>query len=228
MIFISRKVIYPMFVLVFAIAFFMIIYLVSFSSDLSISNAVFDYGGDEIVIKMDINNTSNHYVRDIEVRIVNGTDESSLTIDEIPPGGQYKFEERFDSSENLIYDIYVVAPFNITKHFTKELEATTIRPVLASISIDSKMKVGVDSQLILTFENVSQSDISKIIWITSSEGDYFEGDFFPREFSLKSGESKALPVLFTPKAPGIVKLTFILKVGNIEYKEEHTVTILPE
>ena len=228
MIFISRKVIYPIFVLVFAIAFFMLIYLVSFSSDLAVLNAEFGFSGDKIVIKMDINNISNHYVRDIEVIVVNGNEESNLIIGELAPGAQYHFEEEFGISEKLVYDVYIKAPYNITKRFTKELEATTIRPVLASIFIDSELKVGQQYNPILTFKNVSESDLSEVVWITSSEGDYFEEEFFPRKFPLKSGESKSLPTTLTPKVPGSVKLTFILKVGNIEYVEEHTVIIVSE
>jgi hypothetical protein len=228
MVYVSRKIIYPMFVLVFAIAFFMLIYLVSFSSDLTISNAQFDFSGDKIVLKMDINNGSNHYIRDIEVIVISGNEEKNHLIEQLEPKEQYKFEEEYDLSESLTYRVYVKAPFNVTKQFDIELDETTVRPVLASISMAPQMKVGQEYNPILTFKNVSQSDISKIIWITSSEGDYFEDDFFPREFALKSGESKSLPVSFTPKAPGIVKLTFILKVGNIEYEQEHIVTITSE
>ena len=228
MVYVSRKIIYPMFVLVFAIAFFMLIYLVSFSNDLSVSNAEFGFSGDKLVIMMDINNVSNHFVRDIEVIVVNGNDVTNLIIEELAPGAQYLFEREFDISENLVYDVYVKAPFNITKRFTKELEATTIRPVLASIFIEPELKVGQQYNPILTFKNVSESDLSEVVWITSSEGDYFEEEFFPRKFPLKSGESKSLPTTLTPKVPGSVKLTFILKVGNIEYVEEHTVIIVPE
>ena len=96
MVYISRKIVYPIFVLIFAIAFFMLIYFVSFSQDLSISNAEFDFSGDKIVLKMDINNTSNHYLRDIEVIVVMGQEESSYIIEELGPREGYKFEEEFE------------------------------------------------------------------------------------------------------------------------------------
>ena len=228
MVFISRKVVYPIFVLIFAIAFFILIYTVSFSQDLSVSNAQFDYSGDKIILKMDINNVSNHFVKNVEVLVINGNKENSNIIKLLAPGEYYQFEEEFDLSEHLQYDVYVKAPFNITKYFPIELNQTTIRPVLVNISIDPEMKVGVQYKPSISFMNVSESDISEVVWITSSEGDFFEEDFFPREFSLRVGESKFLPATFTPKAPGEVKLTFILKVGNIEYEQEKVITIVQE
>jgi len=228
MVFISRKVVYPIFVLIFAIAFFTLIYIVSFSQGLNVSNAQFDFSGDKIVLKMDINNVSNHHIKDIEVLVVNGNKENSHMIKTLAPSEQYHFEEEFEISENLRYDVYVKAPLNITKYFPIELNQNTIRPVLVNVSIASEMKVGVQYNPIMNFMNVSEGDISEVLWITSSDGDFFEEDFFPREFSLKVGESKYLPATFTPKAPGKAKLTFILKVGNIEYEQEKVITIVQE
>jgi len=228
MVFVSRKVVYPIFVLIFAVAFFALIYFVSFSQDLSVSNAQFDFSGDKIVLKMDINNISNHFVKDIEVLVVNGDKENSHIIKTLAPGEQYYFEEEFEISEYLRYDVYVKAPFNITKYFPIELNENTIRPVLVSVAIEPEMKVGVQYNPIINFVNVSESDISEVMWITSADGGFFEEEFFPREFSLKLGESKYLPTTFTPKAPGKAKLTFILKVGNIEYEQEKVITIIQE
>ena len=228
MVFISRKVVYPIFVLIFAVAFFVLIYMVSFSQDLVVLNAQSDYSGDKLVLKMDINNISNHFVKDIEVLVVNGGKEDNYLISSLAPGEQYHFEEEFEITEYLHYDVYVKAPFNITKYFPIELKQNTVRPVLASVAIPSEMKVGIQYSPNISFMNVSESDISEVVWVTTSDGDYFEEDFFPRKFSLKSGESKSLPATFTPKAPGQVKLTFILKVGNIEYEQDKIITIVSE
>ncbi|MBT4870729.1 MAG: hypothetical protein HON47_04095 [Candidatus Diapherotrites archaeon] len=228
MVYISRKIVYPIFVLIFAIAFFMLIYFVSFSQDLSISNAEFDFSGDKIVLKMDINNTSNHYLRDIEVIVVMGQEESSYIIEELGPREGYKFEEEFEITEGLKYDVYVKAPYNITKHFPLELDETTVRPVLAKVNLNSEMRVGEEYNVLVTLQNVSKSDISDVIWITTSEGTFFEESFFPRTVSLKSGESKTLYSTLTPISPGVVNLTFTVKIGNIENDFEHEIIILPE
>lgn len=203
----------------------MLIYFASFSQDLSVSNAEFDFKGDKIVLKMDINNISNHNVTDIDILIIYGDEEKSYTIEKLAPQEQYKFERELELTDALHYDVYVKTPYNLTKHFPIDFDETTIRPILASIFINSEMVVGTEYNPIVTFRNVSESDISDVQWITISEGDFFEEDFFPRTFSIKSGESKSLPTKLTPKMPGQVKLTFILKVGSIEYEQEQVITI---
>jgi len=228
MVYISRKVVYSTFVLIFAIVFFLLIYFVVGSQALDVSNAEFDFSGDKIVLKMDIENVSNHYVRDIEIIVVMGNEESNHLIEKLAPGELYKFEEEFEITEGLKYDVFVKAPFNITKYFPIELDATTVQPVLAEVSIASLMKVGEAYTVLVTLKNVSESDISEVAWITSAEGSFFEESFFPRTAFLKSGESKTLYSTLTPISPGTANLTFVVKVGKIEHDFEYEIIILPE
>jgi hypothetical protein len=228
MVFISRKIIYPIFVAVFAIAFFMLVYLVSFSNDILVDNAEFSFSGENVVLKMDLINTSNHVLRDVSVMVVMGQEEQNEVIAEILPGEKVLFEKTLPVSKTFGYDIYIRVPFNRPVFLSLVLDESTVRPVVSEVSLSNPMVVGEQYNIGVTLKNVSKSDLLEVYWITSAEGSFFEESFFPRSVALKSGESKTLYSTLTPISPGNVKLNFVLKIGDIEQKSSHTVTILSE
>ncbi len=223
--FISRKIVYPVFIIVFAIIFFTLIYFISFTQVLTVENASLELVGDQVLLKADIVNNSNHSIDDAQVKVVMNNEERVAVVQSISANDRVEFTTEIPFSENLQYEVYITSSFNRPVHLHFELDETTVRPVTAEVQLTSSMTVGNKYDMIVRLCNVSESDLFEVYWIESVEGSYFEEPFFPRTVSLGVNDCKNLNSTLTPINPGMAKMKFVLRVGKLEQNYSHTITI---
>jgi hypothetical protein len=224
--YISRKVVYPVFIVLFAIAFFTLIYFVSFSQQVSVENASVELVGEEVLLKADIINNSNHFIRDAELLVVMSGEETTAKLDPLGPKEVFNVVMPLPISSDLRYDVYVNVPLRKPLHLFFELEESTIKPVTASVQLVSNMVIGQKYNYIVKLCNISENDLSEVTWIELFEGTYFAEETFPRTTSIQKDECKNLYSTLTPINPGQAKINFALKVGEIEQNSSHVINIV--
>jgi hypothetical protein len=225
MVFVSRKIVYPIFIVIFAIAFFTIVYFVSFSQQLSVENASVEFVGEKIVLNADIVNNSNHFIRDAEIVVEMKDEETTAKLDPLAPKEVFSVVMPLPVSPDLKYDVFVNVPFRKPLHLFFELNESTVKPVNATVQLTTNMIVGEEYDYIVKLCNVSENDLFEVSWKESVVGDYFAEPLFPRTISLGENECKNLYSTLTPINSGQIKIDFILGVGGIEQNSSHTVNI---
>lgn len=226
MIFVSRKIVYPLFVLAFAVVFFVIVYLVSFSQVLSVSDASVEFSGEKILLSALVKNISNHRVSDAAMLVKLSGQEVRVDINSLEPGEEFLVVTEVPFSSDLTYDVYVTAPFNRTIYLPFKLDQTTVEPVKAKVQLTSEMLVGEKYQMVVELCNVSESSLPEVYWVTTIEGDFFESNIPVYNVALAKNDCKNLYPSLTPISPGNAKLTFILRIGSLEQKYSHEVKIV--
>ncbi|MBT4191939.1 MAG: hypothetical protein HOE11_01390 [Candidatus Diapherotrites archaeon] len=226
MVFVSRKIVYPVFLVIFAIAFFTLVYFVSFSPQVLVENTSVDFVGDGIVLKAEINNISNHYVRDAEIVVAMAGEEITAKLDPLAPKEVFNVVMPLPVSKDLRYDVFVNIPFRKSLHLPFELNESTVKPVNATVQLTSSMVVGATYDYTVKLCNVSENSLSEVSWNEHVRGNYFEESLFPRTISLPKNECKNLYSTLTPIKSGQVKIDFTLGVGGIEQNSSHTVNIV--
>ncbi len=227
-----RKVVYPFFVIIFAFIIFSMVFLVSLSQSLVASDVSFSVSGEYVVLKMTIENTSNHTVDDPEVILVYGGEKKSIKVKSkdnfLAPGEKYDLVASIPLSESTQYEVFLVAPFNRTLRYDFSLDSSTLEPVNAVVNINSNMIVGTKYDVSVRLCNVSDSSLYNVEWTESVNGSFFEESLVPRQVSLSANECKNLYSTLTPVRSGKASLSFSLKVGEIIKKYSHEVNISNE
>ncbi len=226
MVYTSRRRVYSFFIIIFALVFFSIVFLFSFSQDLEIIDSSVSVMNDKVVLKLEIYNTSNHYVRGASVLISMPDQERRAQVPDLAP--QQKFElivGELPISEKLLYDVYLSAPSNKTQHLYFNLDESTIRPVNVEVQLTSQMNIDQTYNMLVKLCNVSNSPLFEVYWIESAEGNFFRDDFVPRTISLDIGDCKFINTPLTPIKKGQAVLKFTLKVGTLVQDSSYAVDI---
>jgi hypothetical protein len=228
MLYVPRKILYPLFVLLFIVIFFSIISLMSFSQSLNVRDTSVEVVGDKVIFKATIENVSNHIVEGVTIVFSTKEKEVSEKVSVINPNESLEVAYELPFSEDLKYDVYISSPFNRPINLFFELDETTVKPVKAEVNLAKGMVVGNKYDMVVRLCNESQSDLFDVYWVESVQGSFFEEPFFPRTVSLRVNECKNLYSTLTPISPGVVKINFTLRVGQLEQENEYVVNISSE
>jgi hypothetical protein len=225
---VPRKVIYPVFLIAFALVFFSIIFFVTISQGLDVRDPYVGVTGEKVVFNATIKNISNHVIKDIEIVVVNNNNEIKKILPLLEAGDKNFVEIEMDFSTDLKYDVYVNALFNKTTHFAFELDEDTVNPVEAKVEIASSMIVGQEYQVLVSLCNKSNNNLYDVFWVEKVEGNYFKESFFPRSLVIEKDQCKTFYPTLTPLVPGRANIEFVLRVGGLEQKYSHTIIISDE
>ncbi len=231
MVYISRKIVYPIFILLFAIVFFSVIFLFSFNQVLKVDDAELEFFGDKIIFTAKVSNISNHLVRNSELLIRMGDQERIAKIKDLAVGESFEVISELPFSESLQYEVFVTTPFSKPIKMFFELDESTVKPVVAEVQIGSDspissiMTIGKKYDVTVSLCNVSKNDLFEVIWFETVNENFFEEKFFPRSISLRINECKNLYSTLTPINSGEANLTFVLRVGSLEQKESKIITV---
>lgn len=164
MVYVSRKVVYPAFIVSFAIVFFVLIYFFSISQSLVVENSRVEIDGDSLVFYSEVTNISNNYVRNISLDLVHSGGKTTYRINDLSPNESTEVVVRNISfSDNLTYDVFIKAPFNRTINIPFILEQETVRPVTAEVFLNSSMIVGQEYDYVVTICNVSNNALIDVL-----------------------------------------------------------------
>lgn len=226
MVYVSRKLLYPAFIVIFSIVFFIMVYLFSISQSLVVEEARFELAGDSLVFYSTINNISNSYVRDISVDLIHSGGKTSYRVEDIPPNESREVVIKdIVFSDDLVYDIFILAPFNRTIRLPFVLEEDTIRPVTAEVFLTGEMVVGEDYDYIVKLCNVSNNALIDVRWSASTNESYFDQPLIPQVIDLGINQCKNLNSTLTPIKSGIARLKFVVSVERLEQSYQHEIFI---
>jgi hypothetical protein len=249
----SRKIVYPIFVIIFSLTFFALLFLVFFNQGLEVSEATVSIIGSDVVLKMNLHNNSMHRINGIEVIVSNSQEKNtfflkressvssssldfnkeyvmgnSATNSYLDANESYDFVASLPLSNSLRYEVFVSAPFNRTIPLDFTLEQSTIDPVKAEVSLLPQLFANVESTYSVKLCNISGTDLAEVIWVENAESGAFKENFFERSVSLKVSECKTIPSTLTPLKTGNITIGFTLKVGTIEKKTSKVLHIVSE
>jgi hypothetical protein len=226
MVYISRKIIYPSFVVIFSLVFFILLYFFYFSDGLEVSEESIEIVGQSIIYRSIVTNTSMHYVRDVKVDIIDEEFNNSYRIKDLAPGESVDVEiDNIPIVNDYQYDLVISGFLNRPKRFEFSLEASTVRPVDAEVNLASEMQVGTEYNYFVKLCNVSNNALTDVMWSESIEGSYFEQPLIPRTIDLSVNECKNLNSTLTPIREGDIVLDLRLRVGKVEQNYEYNISI---
>jgi len=226
MIYVSRKILYPAFIIIFTIVFFVIIYYLSFSQSLEVENSRVEITGDALTFYSKINNISNNYVRGITVNLFQVDSQNAYKVKDLAPGESVDVEiKNIAFSDDLKYDIFISAPFNRVIKLSFVLDEATVRPVTADVSLAKEMQVGEKYNYAVKICNISNTALLGVLWTTVVNNAYFEESFIPQTIDLEINQCKNLNSTLTPIRPGNVRMNFNLKVGDLEQNNVYDIII---
>jgi hypothetical protein len=227
MVFVSRKIVYPVFVIVFILVFFSIIFLFSFNQVLAVNNASIEFTGSSIVLKADINNISNSVVRNPELVVITKNNSETFKLKDFNVGEKFELVKELKLSEDLSYEIFIRAPFSRPIRLFFELDQSTIEPVKAVVQIANNMRVGQEYNVVVRLCNESKNDLFDVAWGASSEQKFFEEAFVNRILvnGLRINECENLYSTLTPIKTGNARINFVLRVGSLIQDYSHVVII---
>lgn len=226
MVYVSRKVVYPAFIVAFSIIFFVMIYLFSMSQSLVVEESRVEIDGDSLVFYSTINNISNSYVRNISIDLVHSGGKTTYRVTDIPPNESTDVViSNIGFSDDLSYEVFIMAPFNRTIRLPFVLEEDTIRPVTAEVFLASSMVVGQEYDYLVKLCNVSSNALIDVRWSASTVGNYFEQPLIPQTLDLAINQCKNLNSTLTPIRPGTVRMNFMVSVGRLEQSYSHEIII---
>ncbi len=227
MVYVSRKMLYPAFIVAFTIVFFTIVYFLSFSQSLLVESSRVELDGESLVFYAKITNTSNNYVKNITIDLVQLESQNSYKVKDLAPGESVDVEIKgILFSSDLKYDVFVLAPFNKTIKLSFTLDESTIRPVTAEVTLAKNMKVNGKYDYLVKICNISNTVLNDVLWTATVSSSYFEENFIPQTIDLSINQCKNLNSTLTPIRPGNIKINFNLKVGKLEqnYSQDLVIT----
>lgn len=205
-----------------------------FNQGLTVRDASVSVAGSNVVIKMFIDNNSGHQVNGIVVNVessaggskyyINGAKEAKDSF--LTPGQSYEFVASQPISDAVDYLVKINASFNREINLSFPLDASTLDPVKAEVSVPSRLYLGEKYTYPVKLCNTSNSELGEVIWLEQSDEGNFKESFFDRSTSLKLNECKTIYSTLTPNKLGEVQITFILKVGALEKKNSKLITIV--
>jgi len=234
MVYAPRKLVYPIFIIIFSLTFFGLLFLVFFNQGLEVSEPSVSIIGSDVVLKMTLINKSMHRINGVEV-VVSNTEtkktfylrgESSAQSSSLDANQSFDFVASVPLSKSLKYEVFVSAPFNKTIPLSFTLEESTIDPVKAEVSLPSQLFVNEEYTYSVKFCNISGNDLADVIWVENAEPGSFRENFFDRSISLKVSECKSIPATLTPLKTGSVNIGFTLRIGTMEKKTSKVLQIV--
>lgn len=237
--FVSRKIVYPLFVVIILIAFFGLLFTSSFSQSLftidenNRDKASIAIIGSNIEIQFPIKNISSHEVNGIKVLVDNGKSQTSAFIkgaekeaeSVLMPGEEYLFKASFPIGESDLYNVAVTAPFNRTIYLSFPIDATTLDPVKPTVSIPFTMSLNNKYYYSVNLCNQSDSELSEVYWVESAEPGTFKESFIDRKISLPKNQCQTLGAYLTPIKVGKVTVNFSLRVGALNKSVSQDITV---
>ena len=238
MVFVSRKIVYPFFVAIILLVFFSLLYIGFFSNDISIDNSASSVSiiGDQVVIKIPLQNNSNHVISDISVVVksdlgsrtfyIKGSKEGS----NLAPKENYVFLASVPLGESYLYNASIIAPFNRPINMEINIDPATVNPVEAQVLIPSKLILNKEYTYSVNLCNVSPSDLQEVYWLeVSNDGDFKENSFGSHFnetiISIKKNECKAIYSTLTPIRDGNITIGFSLRVGALKKEVSKVLTV---
>ena len=227
-IYVSRKILYPIFIALFAIIFFSMVFFVSFYQPITVIDPKLAVEGDHFILSMWIRNNSNHAITGADILVDMGGDQQVVKINECgclaaDENIQVAFELPFSNVSS--YNVYIRSPLNKSVRLNFPVEESTIRPVKASVRMSTSMKVGQKQDVAVDLCNESESDLHDVTWEMLADEGFFEEELFPQSVSLRVGECKTLYSTLTPIKSGSVSLEMSLSVGKLEQKNRVDITV---
>ena len=222
MVFVSRKIVYPFFLMIFSLFVFGLIYIMFLSNSIFVNDPVVSIVGDKIVLKMQIENKSNHEISGVRVLIKNGILErgfflkGSLEDSILLPNETYDFVASIPLGEGLKYSVELSSLFNKPVFLNFELDQSTIDPIKAEVALPSKLIVGQEYTYPVKLCNQSNNDLSEIYWVPNAQPGDFKETFYEQVVELKKSSCETLYSTLTPNRTGKLGLSFLLRIGLIE------------
>ena len=232
MVFVSRKIVYPFFLVIFSLFLFGIIYISILSSSLLVNDPSVSIVGDKIVLKMQIENKSNHEISGINVLVKNGVIErgfflkGAIESSSLIAGEKYDFVAAIPLGEGLNYSIEIKSLFNKSVFLNFELEQSTIDPVKAEVALPSKLIVSQEYTYPVKLCNQSNNDLSEVTWVPNAQPGDFKETFYEQVISIKKSSCETLYSTLTPNKVGNLGLSFLMRIGSIEKRTSVVIEVL--
>ncbi|MDD3086131.1 MAG: hypothetical protein PHD80_03465 [Candidatus ainarchaeum sp.] len=225
MFFVSRKLIYPFFLIMFSLVIFGLVFISFLNNSIIVNDPSVSVSGSNLVLKMQIENTSNHAIRGVNVLVRNGIIERGFFLkgsdknSVLNPGEKFDFVAAIPLEEVLSYSIEVRALFNKTIFLDFELDESTIDPIKAEVYLPKKLVYGREYTYPVKLCNESNNDLDEVYWIPSSSAGDFKEVFYEQIVSIKKGSCETLYSTLTPNKVGNLSLFFLMRIGSIEKRE---------
>lgn len=227
MVFVSRKVLYPSFIVVFSIVFFTLVFFFYFSSGLVADNSSVEIDGDSVVFKTTITNVSNHIIRNIRVELLQEDVDKSVKVGDLRPDENVDvIIDKIPFTNDLYYEVKIDAFLNRPVNLFFTLDESNVRPVDTNVMLAKDMRVGESYDYSVKLCNISNNALIDVFWSESAIGNYFDEVFVPRTIDLGIGECKNLNSTLTPIRPGNVEINFNLRVGKLEQNLEYEIVVV--
>jgi len=232
MVFVSRKIVYPFFLMIFSLFVFGLIYIMFLSNSIFVNDPVVSIVGDKIVLKMQIENKSNHEISGVRVLIKNGILErgfflkGSLEDSILLPNETYDFVASIPLGEGLKYSVELSSLFNKPVFLNFELDQSTIDPIKAEVALPSKLIVGQEYTYPVKLCNQSNNDLSEIYWVPNAQPGDFKETFYEQVVELKKSSCETLYSTLTPNRTGNIGLSFLLRIGTIEKRTSVIIEVI--
>jgi len=227
-IYVSRKILYPIFIALFAIILFSAVFLISFYQPLAVLDPKLAVEGDHFVLSMVLKNNSSHAIRGADILVDMGGSQQTVKINEC---GCLGANEDTNVAFNLpfanvsSYDVYVRSPLNRSVKLSFPIAPSTIEPVKATVRMSSNLQVDQKQDIAVDLCNESESDLHDVTWTMSVEEGFFSDEMFAQSVSLRVGECKPLYSSLTPIKSGTTYLEMTLSVGELVQKSSAKLTI---
>lgn len=223
---------YPFFLIIFSLFIFGIVYIAFLSSSIVVNDPLVSVVGDKIVLKMQIENKSNHEISGITVLVNNGVIERGFSLkgsyanSYLKPGEKYDFVAAIPLDEFLEYSVEIESLFNKSVFLNFELDETTINPINAEVSLPPKLIVGQEYTYPVKLCNQSDNDLGGIYWVPSAKEGDFKENFNPYELDIEKSSCETLYSTLTPNKVGKVGLSFLLRIGSIEKRSSVEINVV--
>jgi len=236
MAYVSRKIFYPLFTVLFLLGFFGLLYMVSFSQSIEIINPSYVISGNDIKLTMTLHNYSWHVVNNIKIVIRNGKEEHTYWLNDgfdlnskLDANEFYDFVVAIPINEgDNEYFITLASPFNRPINLMLPLTDDLLNPVTPTIYLPRTLPVNKEYTYSVKLCNNSPGDLSEVIWLEIDKMDVFSDVFFERSISIKKGDCKIIYSTLTPKVTGNVQIFFSMRVGPKVKDYNGTISVFEE
>ena len=234
MVFVSRKVVYPFFLIIFSLLVFGLVFIAFLSNSLLVNDSSVSIVGDKIVLKMQIENNSNHEITGINVLVKNGIIDRGFFLKDsqvnstLKPNEKYDFVAAIPLGEGLNYSVEIKSLFNKSVFLNFELDQATIDPIKAEVKLPSKLIVGQEYTYPVKLCNQSNNDLSEIYWAPNAQAGDFKETFYEQVLDIKKSSCETLYSTLTPNRTGNVGLSFLLRIGSIEKRTSVVIEVVEE
>jgi hypothetical protein len=232
MVFVSRKIVYPFFLIIFSLVIFGIVFIAFLSNTLVVNNSSVSIVGDKIVLKMQIENTSNHEIGGINILVKSGIIDRGFFLKDsqgastLKPNEKYDFVAAIPLGEGLNYSVEIKSLLNKSVFLNFELDQATIDPIKAEVKLPSKLIVGEEYTYSIKLCNQSNNDLGEIYWVPNAQPGEFKETFYEQVIDIKKSSCETLYSTLTPNRTGNIGLSFLLRIGTIEKRSSVVIEVV--